>query len=179
MENSDKLCPVCGNKNEHKALVCIHCGAALEENYPGPTITGLSPEASVDGSAVDAGVSIDDERIPADGIAIYIAGIDNPVYASIENEMVLGRKVQETNEALLDLSNLGGFQMGISRRHAIIRRAGTGYELIDLSSTNGTWVNNERLIPNKPYPLAIKSQVRLGRMRMIIIHRPANEGNTI
>jgi len=177
LEISEKFCPVCKNKNEPKALVCIHCGSPLEESYPGPTITSLSPEASVDGAVVHAGVPVNDEQIPADGVAIYVAGIDKPVYVRIENEMVFGRKVQETNEALLDLSELGGFQMGISRRHAMIRRAGTGYELIDLSSTNGTWMNNERLIPDKPYPLAIKSQVRLGRMRMIIIHRPSNEGN--
>jgi pSer/pThr/pTyr-binding forkhead associated (FHA) protein len=33
----------------------------------------------------------------------------------------------------------------VSRRHAEIRAAGTGYVLADLGSTNGTLVNGERL----------------------------------
>jgi hypothetical protein len=176
LENLDKICPVCKNKNERNALVCTHCGAALEESFPGPTVTAQSTEATTDGSALEAGVIIDDELIPMDGVAIYVAGIDKRFSVRIDTELVFGRKVKDTDESLLDLTGLGGFQMGISRRHAKIRRAGTGYEIIDLSSTNGTWLNNERLIPDKPYPLANRSQVRLGRMRLFIFHRPVNEG---
>ncbi len=32
----------------------------------------------------------------------------------------------------------------LSRRHAELRRDKTGYQLVDLSSTNGSWVNGER-----------------------------------
>jgi hypothetical protein len=174
LENSEKYCPVCNNKNDRKALVCIHCGAALEEGSQGPTVTALSPEASMEGSVLEARVPIDEELIPVDGIAIHVVGIDKSVYVRVANQLVFGRKVKETDESLLDLTELGGFQMGISRRHAMIRRAGSGYEIIDLSSTNGTWINNERLIPDKPYPLANGAQLRLGRMRLFLFHRPPN-----
>jgi hypothetical protein len=177
LEISEKFCPVCKNKNDRLALVCIHCGAALEESLRGPTVTAMSTEApSHERSGFDASITIEDSLIPANGIAIYVAGIDKRVSVSIEEELVFGRKVQGSNEPMLDLSELGGFQMGISRRHAKIRRAGNGYELIDLSSTNGTWLNNERLTPEKPYPLANGSQVQLGRMRLYLFHRTGSDG---
>jgi pSer/pThr/pTyr-binding forkhead associated (FHA) protein len=176
MKNLEKECPVCKNKNERQALVCIHCGAALEENIPGPTITSLTPETSTEGAVIQAKVTVDEELIPADGIALYFADTDKRVSISIDREVVLGRKVQDTDDALFDLSALGGFQLGLSRRHAMIRRTETGYVILDLSSTNGTWLNNQRLVPEKPYPLTSGSQLRLGRMRIVLFHRHANGG---
>ena len=91
-----------------------------------------------------------------------------PVFLSSEKEFVIGRrKVEEegTTEAFLDLARLGGYQMGLSKQHAMIRRAEHGYEVIDLSSRNGTWLNEDQLIPDKPYPFASGSQLRLARMR--------------
>lgn len=177
LEISDRFCPVCKNKNERNALVCIHCGAALEEVLAGPTVTSMSSEAPTDEkSVIEAAVTIEDELIPADGIAVYVAGIDRRVSVRVENELVFGRNAKESREPMLDLTELGGFQMGISRRHAKIRRAGNGYEIIDLASTNGTWLNGERLIPDKPYPLANGAQVQLGRMRMYLFHRTIGDG---
>ena len=176
LEKSEKFCPVCKNKNEGKALVCAFCGAPLDENVVGATVTAITAEGPASGLATDPRSLVDGELIPVDGIAVYAAGADKPVYVRVASEMVFGRKVNDVAESLLDLTSLGGFQMGISRRHAMIRRAGTGYEILDLSSTNGTWLNNERLVPNKPYPLASGSQVRLGRMRLFLFYRTLSEG---
>jgi pSer/pThr/pTyr-binding forkhead associated (FHA) protein len=46
-----------------------------------------------------------------------------------------------------------------------------GYEIVDLNSTNGTWVNGERLTPNQTYALSSGSQLRLGRMRFFVLYR--------
>jgi len=53
----------------------------------------------------------------------------------------------------------------------MIRREVNGYEVIDLSSRNGTWLNDDQLIPNKPYSLASGSQLRLARMRLFVLYR--------
>ncbi|HEY2663148.1 MAG TPA: FHA domain-containing protein [Candidatus Binataceae bacterium] len=42
-----------------------------------------------------------------------------------------------------DLTIVGG---GVSRRHAVIRYRAGGYELRELNSTNGTFVNNQRIV---------------------------------
>jgi pSer/pThr/pTyr-binding forkhead associated (FHA) protein len=116
---------------------------------------------------------IDESLIPTGGIAIYVVGTENPVFRSTDREFVIGRKMEETSEPFLDLSNLGGYLLGLSRRHATIRRADSGYEVIDLASTNGTWLNGERLTPHQPYPLPSGSQLRLGRMRFFVLYRAA------
>lgn len=118
---------------------------------------------------------LDKTLIPLDGIAVYIAGTAKPVFLNSQDEFVIGRKIEETSEPFLDLTNLGGYLLGLSRRHAKVRRTALGYEIMDLSSTNGTWLNDERLIPHKPYPLTSGSQLRLGRMRFVILFRTVSE----
>ena len=120
---------------------------------------------------------IDEALIPIGGIGLYLVGTSDPVFLSTEKEFVIGRKVEEegTTEAFLDLAKLGGYQMGLSKRHAMIQRAEHGYEIIDLSSRNGTWLDENQLIPNKPYPLASGSQLRLARMRLFVLHRSVLE----
>jgi pSer/pThr/pTyr-binding forkhead associated (FHA) protein len=49
----------------------------------------------------------------------------------------------------------------------MVRAAGTGYEVVDLNSSNGTWVNGQRLVPNKPYDLPNGAVLQLGRLKLI------------
>lgn len=64
----------------------------------------------------------------------------------------------------LDLTDDGGAEMGVSRRHALIRKQERGLVLIDKSSVNGTWIDRERLVPDQAYPLSHATQVRFGRL---------------
>ena len=50
----------------------------------------------------------------------------------------------------------------LSRHHAEIRPGGHGSVLVDLGSTNHTYVDGHRLTPRQPYPLAPGAQVQLG-----------------
>lgn len=171
MELKEKFCPVCKNKNDRSAIVCIHCGASFDHHNAESEATTRNAEVPEMASVKIADAPIDDALIPEDGIAIYAAGTSRPVYLRFDKELVFGRKGDEPPDVnLLDLTELGGYQMGISRRHAMIRRTETGYELIDLISTNGSWLNDERLAPNKPYPLASGSQLRFGRMQLLILY---------
>lgn len=117
----------------------------------------------------------DESAVPAGSIAIYVEGASKPIFSSSDDEFVIGRKVDDSSEGLFDLSGLGGYHLGLSRRHIKIRRAGNGYEVTDLSSTNGTWLNDERLTPNQPYSLPNGSQLRLARMRLFLVFRPILE----
>jgi pSer/pThr/pTyr-binding forkhead associated (FHA) protein len=57
----------------------------------------------------------------------------------------------------------------------IIRQARNGYEVLDLGSVNGTWLNDERLAPHRSYPLASGSHLRLGRMQLLVLYQSAVE----
>src|SRR5437868_4282202 len=58
----------------------------------------------------------------------------------------------------VDLSN----DTGVSRRHLEIRRVGGGFEIVDLHSKNGTFLNGERLLPEEAHELQPGDRVRLG-----------------
>lgn len=50
----------------------------------------------------------------------------------------------------------------VSRRHAEIRKQQDGYYLVDLKSTNKTYINQCALLPEEPYKLENGVQIRLG-----------------
>ena len=118
---------------------------------------------------------IDRSLIPQDGVAIYAAGTLKAYYVHIPGELIVGRNGDKKAENFLDLSELDGYNMGISRRHLMVRKVENGYEVTDLASTNGTWINEERLVPNKPYFLKNGAQVRLGRLRLLVTYLTKSE----
>ena len=172
MDSSEKICPICQNKNELEAIVCIHCGASLGENK---NVTTKNAELKINYSEKPKVLKVDEAIIPNSGIAVYFAETTKPFVVQTDKEFIIGRKVIETSEPMLDLSDFDGFKMGLSRRHAMIRQADSGYEIIDLSSTNGTWLNDKRLVPYTPYPLTSGAQLRLSRIRLFVFYRTEAE----
>ena len=172
MDSSEIFCYVCQNKNEPEAIICIYCGASLDK---GKYSTTRKAEIKINYSEKNEEFSLDEAIIPKEGIAVYFAETTKPFVIQTDREFIIGRKVIETSEPMLDLSDFDGFKMGLSRRHAMIRQATSGYEIIDLSSTNGTWLNDERLVPYTPYPLASGSRVRLSRIRLVVFYRTVTE----
>jgi hypothetical protein len=178
MNVAEKICPVCKTENELKATVCGHCGASLDDPSSdwGPKtkttdMQALTPDTIRDWSRKEAVVP----QVPDRGLAFYIEGRSDPAYIDSQAEFILGRKAGTTSEILLDLAPFGGYSLGLSRRHVLIRRNEDGYEVLDLGSVNGTWLNEERLVPHKAHPLPSGSHLRLGRMRIFVLYRPFRE----
>jgi hypothetical protein len=167
VNNFEKLCPACNNKNDAAALICIHCGASLDENA---VATERVSEPVHNLPLENIHSFVDTRLIPESGVGIYVAGSFMPYYLQIEKELVIGRQVGMASEPMLDLSEQDAFHMGVSRRHAMIQRTETGFEVLDLSSRNGTWLNAEKLIPDKPYPFASGSQIRVGQLRLFVFY---------
>ena len=69
--------------------------------------------------------------------------------------MTIGR--DEANEITLD-------QVGISRRHAQIEFDGNHYQVTDLQSTNGVYLDDIRLLPNVPQPWLPGENLRIGEV---------------
>ena len=178
MSVSAKICPVCQSSNDIEAIHCIHCGAALDGS-PGDAehrtkttdMQALTPEMIREWISKNT----KEAAIPDTGIAFYVDGHSMPAYMDLKDEFILGRKVGTTAELLLDLAPFAGYSLGVSRRHVLVRRKGGGYEIRDLGSVNGTWLNEERLVPYQSYPLPSGSHLRLGRMRVLVLYQPIVE----
>jgi hypothetical protein len=171
MDILENVCPVCKHKNELEAVVCGNCGAALEDPFMDPGARTKTTDMQALGPETIRDWTIDKAAVPDNGIAVYVEGAVKPAYVDSRREFVIGRKADANSDVSLDLSALGGYHLGLSRRHAVIRQTDHGYEVLDLGSVNGTWLNDERLIPQKAYPLASGSHLRLGRMRLFVLYR--------
>ena len=172
MSSSIKFCPVCRSENEKEAMVCKHCGASLDEKQ---YITVKTPEIKVNYSEKPKEIQVNESIIPKNGIVVYFAETTKPYVIRTDKEFIIGRSLIHTSEPMLDLSDFDGFKMGLSRRHAMIRQTGSGYEIIDLSSTNGTWLNDERLVPYTTYRLPSGSRLLLSRIRLYVFYHPVTE----
>jgi hypothetical protein len=171
-----KICPVCGKENETEFTSCENCGATLIEQFEQPDTTRRMDEKVELPKNLESLLAT---MVPTtEGVALYFSGDFEPFATVKEDEFILGRIVEGMKvgerEKIVDLSPYSAFEMGISRRHAMVRRTKTGYEICDLGSTNGTWVNGLRLIPYKTYPFN-KAQVRIGQMRLFVVYREFNK----
>lgn len=102
-------------------------------------------------------------------LLIEVQGWADPIQVIFSTEAVIGRRdpmLGFTPE--IDLTSFGGYQMGISRKHACIQRKGDRLELVDLDSRNGTFLNGKRLEPNQPAHLTHHDEIRLGKIIMTI-----------
>jgi hypothetical protein len=174
MSVSEKICPVCRSRNEPEAILCIHCGATLDDPFDPEHNTKTTDMQALTPEMIEEWLSENTKKavVPDSGIAFYVDGHSMPAYIDPEGDFVVGRKVGTTSDLLLDLAPFGGYSLGVSRRHIIIRRTGDVCEVRDLGSVNGTWLNEERLVPHQSYPLPSGSHLRLGRMRLLVLYVP-------
>jgi hypothetical protein len=167
-----KFCPICKNKNELEAVTCAFCGAPLGAASQAPVTTvpilSVQPELILKRS----------ERLqylaeyPPDVLILFVMEDDLPlVVPGLRPSTVLGRNITNTPSEMVDFSNYGP-DLGVSRQHAQISFAG-GYAIEDLDSTNGTWLNQARLVPHRSYPLHSGDEIRLGSLRLNIYYHPS------
>jgi pSer/pThr/pTyr-binding forkhead associated (FHA) protein len=65
----------------------------------------------------------------------------------------------------IDLTPYEGIEKGVGRRHLLMSINDQGQVVIeDLNSTNGTYLNNQRLSPQQPQPIADGDEIRLGKL---------------
>lgn len=83
-------------------------------------------------------------------------------------EAAFNASMRELTNPHVDLERFFAHQRGVSRRHARLKLREVRLTVTDLSSTNGTYINNERLEPNVEYPLSEKDELRLGFLTLSI-----------
>ena len=72
----------------------------------------------------------------------------------------------------VDLTFEDRWARGVSRRHAQVSNRRGQYEITDLGSSNGTWVNGERLELQATQTLRTGDEVRLGHCRLYFVPVP-------
>lgn len=140
-------CKECQMENVEGALFCEECGVKLTRE----------PEVLETGVETGAGRLV---LASADGSSLEMPAKD---------EIVIGRE-DPISEVFpdVDLTGLGGMERGVSRRHAVIHRAGADYTVEDMGSTNGTYINRKKIQPHAPQPIKPGDEIRFGKLSLTL-----------
>ena len=93
---------------------------------------------------------------------------------SMRQPLLIGRAFGADVEKVLDLTDYGGEEHGISRQHCQLERKGAKLMLTDLGSTNGTYLNGKALIPHKNYVVAHGDRLILGTLHILVLFSTRN-----
>lgn len=104
--------------------------------------------------------------------SLEVEGREHNIGLDDKAEYTLGRNDPATHSFPdVDLTPYGGIEAGVSRRHAKVTRLGEDrYYIMDLSSTNFTHINGERLEAFEPKVLADGDEIFLGTLKLIFHH---------
>jgi pSer/pThr/pTyr-binding forkhead associated (FHA) protein len=179
-----QVCPNCGNRNRPGVVFCENCGASLIGDSPINTknigtkglegaLTDLPPAEVLKKTATDV---FGQETM----LRLEISGVE-PLLLKPKQETIFGRRDPATGAMPdVDLTPFAGYRMGVSRRHAVIRQTEVEnrLDLIDLGSSNGTFLNGLRVMPNQPQRLRDGDEIRLGQMVLTIHFQAAPQPDT-
>jgi pSer/pThr/pTyr-binding forkhead associated (FHA) protein len=119
----------------------------------------LSSLADADKSAINSVLNGGSEK----AMIVVHRGTSKGSRFLIATESVsIGRSPE--NEIFLD-------DVTVSRSHAVINRTSSGFTLSDLSSLNGTYINNQSL---KSTPLQCGDEIQIGKFHLIFISARKN-----
>jgi GAF domain-containing protein len=96
----------------------------------------------------------------------------------INGTVILGR--DENEPGLIDLRQFG-MEEGVSRQHALLRPTSSNLYILDLGSTNGTFLNGHSVGINTPHIITNGDTISLGNLQMTvrIIERPKTRTGTL
>jgi serine/threonine protein kinase len=102
------------------------------------------------------------------GPRLFIATSGVALSIPLQDEVVVGRTdPMQPQPPDVDLQPYGGGSAGVSRHHARFLRRPEGWFLEDLQSTNGTYLNEVRILPRRPVRLNSGDLVRFGQLTLI------------
>lgn len=181
-----KTCPTCGFGNQPTRPFCTQCGVSLVAVAPSENVeTAAAPvgEQPIAEKIIcpdcKAEVDVGSERCVYCDFALPPCGCNRQAYV-IELAWPWGKELltqplrigrdPPAPEALMKTLNVYGYD-NISRSHAELRPGASdgGVMVVDLGSTNGTFVDGIRIPANKPTHLQSGAVVRFAANLSVVV----------
>lgn len=160
-------CPDCGHYIAPQEAHCHHCGDPLIQT---PVITG---ELRRQPSPIPRLSIAPDHLAPGDILMLQLLPSAACITIACGQSTLLGRGTPPASGEFVDLNEFQAIQHGISRHHCAIHRDRTRLLIQDLHSTNGTYLNDQHLIPGQTYPVRHGDRLILGSLHMVVtFHAP-------
>ena len=166
VSTSEIQCPSCQTPNPIGTVFCEDCGAPLAQ--AGVEQTAAAP-------SIPAPVPSTEDTTPAPTVSelavikLIEAKTSREIDLPNKPEVSVGRRDPDSSIFPdIDMTELGGDEAGVSRRHCIIYRVGNGLQVEDLGSANYTYVNNVRVAPNERREIQDGAELLLGAMKLTV-----------
>jgi hypothetical protein len=163
-----KVCPNCQFANPLDSTLCARCNMNLVPLLTA-RLTPTIPAYVLNTPPPDHEHFV--SRLQADTLLFIVAGEEKPIFFKKSRSIMLGRNASSESTQGVDFTSANAFYLGVSRQHAVIECLKEGCFIRDLESTNGTWVNEKQLVPNRAYKLRSSDLIRLGQMGVYLYFR--------
>lgn len=169
--NTTLACPACGKLNPYKEQICYSCGSLITEQNNNET--DILPSGTKEFSASK------NAHFGQNSILILIPEHDDKPYTLRpqlkSTGLTLGRnkKNTDTNDVDVDLERTNVVQRSVSRLHATITydEASETLSLFDMSSTNGSFINGQKLQAKERRVIRQGDELRFGRLNFRVIYK--------
>jgi hypothetical protein len=165
------VCPNCQHKNVEGALFCAECGAQLDG------VETLVTQAITDEQIAEdlRKKSLRPEAVstPTNSwISLHLMDSGKILPLASRNEFTLGR-LSEGQPIMpdIDLTPYQAYASGVSRLHAVVKRDADRVLVMDLGSSNGTYVNGRRINPHVEESLSHGDILALGKLKIQVLLR--------
>lgn len=98
-------------------------------------------------------------------VTLVVVSSRRRIEVDLSDEVLIGR-ADPTRGIIpdIDLGPFGGYDAGVSRRHAILSYRDGAYRIEDLGSANGTFVNGRQIEPMRATPLQHGDEIMCGTL---------------
>jgi len=163
-KEGDTICPVCSSAIYEGDRYCSQCGEKLtddtnEKKDADRSILKRSKEI-IDAPKIPSIIPAAPEIGSGLWYLTVITGTRPGREYVLQDRMVFGRN--ESNAVWVNNNNA-------SRQHAMIEKIDDGYQIRDMNSTNGTWVNGKRI--EKPIQIKENDQIVVGDSEFKVVVR--------
>ena len=159
-------CPNCKHEELPGAIFCSECGAQLITIYGGTETSKII----VDASEMQTAPMTMPTGQGNSWISLQFVDTGELLPVIESNEFTIGRG--SDNQPIMpdvDLTPYKAYENGVSRLHAVIRRSEKRVILMDLGSSNGTYINGGRISPNVHQVLHQGDLISIGKLKFQVI----------
>jgi hypothetical protein len=163
------ICPSCQHKEMSGAIYCSKCGAQLIDM----TIATHKIHIADNRQEMQREPSRIQPHPPANlqsWISLNVLESGHVLHLADRTEFTLGRSSEgQPIVPDVDLSAYNAYANGVSRLHAVLKLIQDKIIIMDLGSSNGTYLNGNRLSPYVETPVVHGDLLYLGKLKMQIL----------
>jgi hypothetical protein len=162
------ICPNCQHKEMSGAVYCSKCGAQLVDS------TIATHKIHTAETRLTTEKQTDHIQPPPTSlqswISLHVIESGQILPLADRTEFTLGRSAEgQPIVPDVDLTPYNAYANGVSRLHAALKLVKNQIVIVDLGSSNGTYLNGIRLSPYVEVPVAHGDVVYLGKLRLQIL----------